>query len=61
MIASKIIEDSCCGNFTSVDKVKLVKMVKDLEKQNEILTALLAVVENQLNNAIGELKKRPSR
>ena len=61
MIASKIIEDSCCGNFTSVDKVKLVKMVKDLEKENEISKHLVAILENQLNNAIDELKKRPSR
>lgn len=52
--ASEIIKESCCGNLLSVDKDKLVEMVKALEDEN-------ALLNNQLNNAIAELQKRGSK
>lgn len=51
MKASEIIKQSCCGNLLSVDKEKLIEMVKALEDENILL-------KNQLDNAIAELQKR---
>ncbi len=51
MKASKIIKDSCCGNFINVGKAELVRMVEELESK-------IVILENQLDNAIVEIKKR---
>jgi len=37
MKASEIIKQSCCGNFLSVEKSKLIDMVKNLEDQVVLL------------------------
>ena len=57
MLASEIIKDSCCGNGPDVNKPKLLKMVENLENENEILKDQVALLELQLNNAIAEIQK----
>lgn len=54
MLASEIIKQSCCGNLLSVEKDKLVEMVKDLESQ-------VIFLDHRLNNAIAEIQKRGKR
>lgn len=48
--ASDIIKNSCCGNMLDVPKCELVKQVKILEDEKYLL-------ENQLKNALDEIKR----
>lgn len=48
--ASEIIKNSCCGNMLDVPKCELVKQVKILEDEKFLL-------ENQLKNALAEIKR----
>ena len=48
--ASKIIEQSCCGQMLDVPVFELVKKVKFLEDQ-------IVFLENQLKNALDKINK----
>ena len=48
--ASEIIRTQCCGNLLNVPKCELVKQVKILEDEKFLL-------ENQLKNALAEIKR----
>tara|TARA_R110000744_G_scaffold97514_1_gene188430 strand:- start:1403 stop:1567 length:165 start_codon:yes stop_codon:yes gene_type:complete len=48
--ASEIIKNSCCGQMLDVPVFELVKKVEVLENEKDFL-------ENQLNNALAEIKR----
>lgn len=50
MKASKIIEQSCCGQLLDVPVIEMVKKVEALE--NEVV-----LLNNQLKNALAEIKR----
>ena len=50
MKASELIKNSCCGVLLDVPKCELVKQVKILEDEKHLL-------ENQLKNALAEIKR----
>ena len=50
MKASELINNSCCGVLLDVPKCELVKKVKILEDEKHLL-------ENQLKNALAEIKR----